>query len=137
MSSASQRVGLDTSFLLRLLIGEPTAQARRAIAALDALRAEGKRGVVNDLVVSEAYFALQHHYAVPKQLDLNTLREFLESPEIEGTGAALEILTQPNLGKAKPGFVDRIIHAQYLQTASGMLTFERAAERLPQVTIPE
>jgi predicted nucleic acid-binding protein len=136
MSSPSQRVGLDTSIVLRLLTGEPAAQATKAVAMLDELRASGKRGAVNDLVVSEAYFALQYHYEVPKQLALDKLREFLESPEVEPTGQALFILEQPNLGKAKPGFVDRVIHAQYLQTASGMMTFEKAAAKLPQVAVP-
>lgn len=137
MSGQLQRVGLDTSIVLRLLIGEPAAQAAKAVAMLDALRASGKRGIVSDLVVSEAYFALQYHYEVPKQLALDKLREFLESPEIEHTGQALSILTQPSLGKAKPGFVDRLIHAQYLQMSSGMMTFEKAAAKLPQVTIPK
>lgn len=103
---------------------------------LDELRTSGKQGVVSDLVVSEVYFALQYHYEVPRQLDLDKLREFLDSPEIMATGQALSILAQPNLGTAKPGFVDRIIHAQYLQTASGVMTFEKAAAKLPQVTLP-
>lgn len=137
MSVQSQRVGFDTSIVLRLLIGEPAAQATKAVAMLDELRASGKKGVVSDLVVTEAYFALQYHYEVPKQLALDKLREFLESPEVETTGQALSILAQPNLSKAKPGFVDRLIHAQYLQTASGMMTFEKAAAKLPQVTIPK
>lgn len=137
MSVQSQRVGFDTSIVLRLLIGEPAAQATKAMAMLDELRASGKKGVVSDLVVTEAYFALQYHYEVPKQLALDKLREFLESPEVETTGQALSILAQPNLSKAKPGFVDRLIHAQYLQTASGMMTFEKAAAKLPQVTIPK
>lgn len=136
MSSPSQRVGLDTSIVLRLLIGEPAAQAAKAVAMLDKLRAEGKRGVVSDLVAGEAYFALRYHYEVPKQLALDKLREFMGSPEVEPTGQALSILAQPNLGKAKPGFVDRMIHAQYLQTASCMMTFEKAAAKLAQVAIP-
>lgn len=137
MTNKSQHVGFDTSVVLRLLIGEPVIQATKALAMLDNLRATGKKGVVSDLVVTEVYFALQHHYKVPKQLALEKLREFLESPEVDPTGQALLILAQPNLGKAKPGFVDRLIHAQYLQTASGMVTFEKAATKLPQATIPK
>jgi len=136
MSRRSQGVGLDTSIVLRLLIGEPAAQAVTAVAMLNDLRASGKKGVVSDLVVGEAYLALHYHYEVPKQLALDKLREFLGSPEIEPTGQALAILTQPKLGKAKPGFVDRMIHAQYLQMAPGMMTFEKMTAKLPQVTIP-
>lgn len=134
--SSQQRVGLDTSFVLRLLVGEPSAQARKAVAQLDALRASGCRAAVSDLVISETYFALQYHYGVPKQLALDQLKAFLESPEILSTGEALDILRQPGLGKAKPGFVDRLIHANYLRESAGMLTFEKAAAKLPNVTLP-
>ena len=137
MSSRSECIGLDTSLVLRLLLGEPVAQAKKAVVILDDIRATARKCAVCDLVIAEAYFALQYHYAVPKQCALDKLREFLKSPEIEATGQALAILSQPNLGKAKPGFVDRMIHAHYLTTASGMLTFEKSAAKLPQVTIPK
>lgn len=134
--SQANLVGLDTSVILRLLIGEPVAQASRAVAELDRMRAQGKQGAVSDLVVSETYFALQYHYDVPKQVALDKLREFLESPEIAPLGEALTILQQPNLAKAKPGFVDRMIHAEYLKKASSMVTFEKASAKLPAVAIP-
>ena len=131
-----RREGLDTSFVLRLLVGEPVDQAQAAVAHLDLLKASGKQAVVNDLVVSETYFALQHHYGVPKQVALDHLRQLLESPEIEAAEQTLALLQQPGLGKAKPGFVDRLIHAHYLTEAGGMATFEKAAAKLPKVVIP-
>ena len=138
MSRAShKKVGLDTSFVLRLLMGEPPAQASLAVARMNALRFSGKQAVVSDLVVCETYFALHHHYEVPKQLALDKLKEFLESPEIAPTGEALAILQEAGLGKAKPGFVDRLIHVHYLREASCMLTFEKAAAKLPQVIVPK
>jgi predicted nucleic-acid-binding protein len=136
MSGYPASTGLDTSFILRLLLGEPTDQAERAVEKLDEMKGRGEKGAVSDLVVSEAYFALQYHYGVPKQLALNKLKEFLQSPEIQATGQSLDVLAQSNLGRAKPGFVDRLIHAEYLQTTSGMLTFEKAAAKLNKVTIP-
>jgi hypothetical protein len=39
--------------------------------------------------------------------------------------------------KAKPGFVERLIHAHYLNEADGMATFEKAAAKLPKVVIPK
>ena len=86
-----QRFGLDTSFVLRLLTGEPSFLAAKAVKRLDALRSAGERAVVGDLVVCEAYFALQHHYDVPKQVALDKLREFLESDEIAAIGESLHI----------------------------------------------
>ena len=137
MKRPADTIGLDTSVVLRLLLGEPKPQAKRAVAQLDEFRASGTRAAVSDLVVSEAYFALQYHYSVPKQLALDKLREFMESPEIFATGHAAAILDTLNLGTAKPGFVDRMIHAHYLEAASGMLSFEKAAAKLPMVTIPK
>lgn len=134
--SPSDLVGLDTSFILRLLVGEPASQFQKAIDLLDTIRAKGKRGAVSDLVVSETYYALQYHYDVPKQTALNTLKAFLESPEIVPLGESLHILEQPHLAKTKPGFVDRMIHAEYLQKASSMATFEKAASKLPDTLIP-
>lgn len=135
--SRHQQVGLDTSFVLRLLTGEPAVQFEKAIAQLDRLRASGKKAAVSDLVISEAYFALHYHYGVPKQLALDKLKEFMESPEIAATGEAAAILQEPGLGRAKPGFVDRLIHAHYHREAAGMLTFEKAAAKLPGVEIPK
>lgn len=133
--SSFHLVGLDTSLVLRLLTGEPASLAAKAVSRLDALRSDGKKAAVNDLVVSETYFALQYHYEVPKQLALEKLKEFLEDGEIVAIGEALEVLQTPGLGKAKPGFVDRVIHAQYLRHARQMLSFEKAASRLPQTIV--
>lgn len=135
MSGDARLVGLDTSFVLRLLVGEPAAQARRAVARLDTLRDAGKRCAVSDLVVSEAYSALQYHYGVPKQRALDTLRAFLESPEVVPLGAALTILQQPDLARARPGFVDRLIHAWYAREAATLLSFEKTAAKLPGTTV--
>ena len=62
MQGKSGPAGLDTSFLLRLLTGEPESQAEQAVAELDLLREAGQKCAVSDLVISEAYYALQFHY---------------------------------------------------------------------------
>lgn len=131
----SQLVGLDTSCVIRLLIGEPGHLVEKAIAQLDTIAQENKLAAVSDLVVSEAYYALQYHYDVPKQLALDMLKQFLESPEIVPLNEALTVLQQSNLAKAKPGFVDRMIHADYYRNTSRMLTFEKSANKLPGVTV--
>ena len=132
----SKRIGADTSFLLRLLIGEPKAQAEAAVKELDQRFAKGERLAVSDLVVAETYFALQHHYEVPKQEALDTLKEFLEAPEIVALGVTQTVLAESKLGHANPGFVDRLIHADYLASTAGMLSFEKAARKLPKTQVP-
>lgn len=129
-------VGVDTSFVLRLLVGEPQAQALAAVAELDRLSAEGKQIAVSDLVVAETYFALQYHYKVPKKEALKTLKEFLGAAEVKPLGSALHVLSEPDLSRANPGFVDRLIHADYLAHTSGMLSFEKAAKKLPATNVP-
>ena len=51
------RLGLDTSVVLRLLVGEPQPLAERAWQVIVETRAARGEIVVSDLVVSEAYFA--------------------------------------------------------------------------------
>ncbi len=128
-------VGLDTSIVLRLLTGTPTGQAHRALAEVTQRLSSGVRVSVSDLVVSEAYFALQHHYGVPKAEALRLLATFLTQSGVTCTGAAGAVLTTPSLATAKPGFVDRLIHADTMRSADELLTFETAAGRLTGVRV--
>jgi len=123
--------GLDTSFILRLLTGDPPDQTAVAQAALEQCIERGQRLLVTDLVVVEAYFALQSFYHVPKAEALNALQCLLESGDVEPVGFALEIMKNtPNLASAKPGFVDRLIHAEIRSHKGQLLTFEKAAAKL-------
>ena len=131
MSSAA----LDTSVVMRLLSGIPAAQAKKALAAVTDRIESGAGVFVSDLVVAEVYFALQHHYKVPKDKALDLLRSFLSEDGITCTGAAAEVLKTPRLSNAKPGFVDRLIYAEGIGVAEEFLTFELATARLPHVTV--
>jgi len=124
-------VGLDSSVVLRLLTGLPEAQAEAAYDALQRCLQAGELVHVSDLVLAEVYFALQHHYGVDKAAALDLLARFISESGVTAGGAAAEVLRTPGLATAKPGFVDRLIHADCLRQAGGMLTFERSAGRLP------
>jgi predicted nucleic-acid-binding protein len=123
--------GLDTSMVLRLLTGTPKDLARRALGEVQDRIARGDTLFVSDLVVSEAYFALQHHYGMPKADVLELLVGFLHERGIQALGSSMPVLATPNLASSKPGFVDRLIHAEYRKYAGEMLTCEKAAARLP------
>ena len=123
--------GLDTSVVLRLLTGTPEDLAQCALAEMQQRIARGDTLFVSDLVVTEAYFALQHHYGMPKAEALALLADFLHERGVTAMGAALAVLATPNLATANPGFVDRLIHAEYRRHAGEMLTCEKAAGRLP------
>lgn len=129
------KVGLDTSVVLRLIVGQPENQTRVAVAFLDEIRRAGQQAVVDDLVVAEAYFAAQYHYGVPKASTLATLHRMFQAGEIIATGQAARILPMPGLASSKPGFVDRLIHASYTASGETMATFEKAAGKLARVRV--
>ncbi len=136
-SELSGLVGLDTSVVLRLLVGAPADQARAALGFVRQSLAAGRRVVASDLVVSEAYFALHAHYDVPKPEAVAALLEMLRSGLVEPADGpaitrALETATRE---PAKLGFVDRLIHAQYERISATLVTFERAAARLAGTTV--
>ena len=126
--------GLDTSVVVRLLTGDPRDQADIASAFLSEAHAAGDRLLVTDLVLAEAYFALQSKYQVPKAEALRRLREFVEGGEIEA-GVATEVLQTPNLASAKPGFVDRLIHATYTEEQARLVSFEKSAGKLADARV--
>jgi len=128
--------GLDTTFIIRLLTGDPPDQAAKAQDGLERCLQHGDRLKVTDIVIIETYFALQSHYQVPKTEALQALRKLLESGDVEPIGFALEVLQKtPNLASAKPGFVDRIIHAEIRSHGCELLTFEKASSKLPATKV--
>jgi predicted nucleic acid-binding protein len=128
--------GLDTSFLIRLLTDDPPEQAAKAREWLERCLQRGDRPKVTDMVIVEAYFALQTHYSVPKAEALQALQQLLESGDVEPVGFALGVLQKtPNLASAKPGFVDRLIHAEFRSHGCQLPTFEKAAARLPATKV--
>jgi predicted nucleic acid-binding protein len=126
-------IGIDTSVVIRLLVGAPPVQARAARRRLEKAVEAGEAVIVADIVLAEAYFALHHHYGVPKDEARGILRDFATSGVVtiepsEATGA---------LERTKgAGLVDRLIVGRYRSMGALTLTFERkqatleGAERL-------
>lgn len=129
-------VGLDTSVMVRLLAGDPRELAVEALRFLVERREAGDQLTVSELVLAETYYGLQHHYGASKQNTLVALREFLATAGIDGGADVADVLATRGLASAKPGFVDRLIHAGYLRFgAERIATFERAAAKLPGVVV--
>ena len=118
-------------------MGEPADQAEEALGFLKELKSAGRRALVSDLVVSEAYFALQAHYQVPKTASVRVLLEFLRSGfvEPEENGVAVQALESITSSSQKQGFVDRMIHAQYGMIPATLVTFEKASSKLDGVIV--
>ncbi len=48
---------------------------------------------------------------------------------------ALALLARDGIASAKPGFLDRLIHAEYAELGASLVTFEKAARKLPQTRL--
>ncbi len=135
MSESSH--SLDTSFLIRLLTGDPPKLFESASKFIQE-RADGAPLLaVCDLVLAEAYFALIHHYGVSKADALDALLSFSQHPAIGVSDHAAKALALPNIASAKPGFVDRLIHGCAQSGNCVLVTFEKSARALPGTFVLE
>jgi predicted nucleic acid-binding protein len=128
-------VSLDTSVLIRLLVGEPQDQHLAAMNCLSEQLRQGAEVHVADLVLAEAYFALQSYYGIPKADALHALLLFVQHSGISFSPSAVSVLSTPNLATANPGFVDRLIHGASHSAGHTLVTFEKAAKKLPSTKV--
>lgn len=126
---------LDTSVVVRLLVGEPMDQYQQATNFLREQLAAQNAVHVGDLVLVEAYFALQGFYQLPKTDALAALALFVQHSGVTVTLAARSVLAQPRLATVKPGFVDRLIHGVSHAEGHTLVTFEKASKKLPSTFI--
>jgi predicted nucleic-acid-binding protein len=123
-------LGLDTSVLVRLLIGEPVESAAKAQARLLDSHRIRQSVIVSDLVIAEAYYALKHHYALDAAHIRRGLLAMLTSGMVqpEPGSAVLAVLQAKVPGKA--GFVDRLIQARYESDGRTTLTLDKAQAKI-------
>ena len=123
-------VGIDTSVLVRLLVGEPADLTAKARSRLLAAHAAGEAVVASDLVLAETWHALQHHYDFEEAAMREALLAMLATGLVElepgsGAGAALR-----ERGSKRVGFVDRLIRARDEAGGRLTLTLDRAQARM-------
>lgn len=129
--------GLDTSVVVRIISGLPEGAAENVGERIAAEIAEGNDFSVSALVLSEAYFALQHHYAFTKEEALQSLLAFACTDGIRVAASIRATLASPNLAKANPGFVDRMIVGEYATAGNDTYSCEKSFRRLAgTVVIP-
>lgn len=121
---------LDTSVAVRLLTDTPTDQAAAARAFV---RAAAEPVAVSDLVVSETYYVLRHHYRVPHGEAVRFLSELLADPRLRASGVARTALRDAAAAgpRASPGLMDRLVLADAAREALRLVTFDRDLARLP------
>lgn len=135
MNPPEIRSALDTSVVMRLLTGQPLDLATIARGYMTETEQAGAKVFVSNLVVLEAYFACQHHYGMAKDAVLTGLHELLSIPTFIVHPLLLPLLTTEGLASAKPGFLDRLIHAEATTAHLPLVTFEKVASRLPHTQL--
>lgn len=124
------RFGIDTSVLVRLLVGEPVGDFEDCVRTLSALiEDDGAEVFASNQVIGEAYVAVQHHYGVTRADArtglLDVLRSGLVAP-LNGR-AVLEAIEAAN----GAGLFDRLIADEYTRASLEILTLDRRMAALP------
>ena len=126
------RYGIDTSIFVRLLTGDPMKDYEQTKTGLEQLLSADPAAEieVSNLVIAEAYFALQHHYGVPKEDALMALESVMTSGLVrpqngQGVLAALHEAHEP-------GLLDRLIAIDYAANGLFTVTNDKKMARLPR-----
>ncbi|MGN0845514.1 MAG: hypothetical protein ACI4QT_09890 [Kiritimatiellia bacterium] len=106
------------------------ASIRESIARYQDGIAAGDVFSVSDLVASESYYAIQHHYGKTKEEALDALKNFSRGEGISFSQNFLTAVDTPNIHKASPGFVDRLLASDYGGRGQITLSCEKSFRRL-------
>ncbi len=130
----TQRFGIDTSILVRLLTGEPEADFARCARRLTRLIEEdGAELFASNQVIGEAYVAVQHHYGVSKTESRAGLADVLRSGLVAPLGGEAVMAALGQSGGA--GLLDRLIAADYSRSGLRVLTLNRKMAGLPDARL--
>ncbi len=135
MTPTSSSFSLDTSIVLRLLIQQPAPLYDCAALFVEEKLAANEVVSISDHVLTEAYFALQSFYQISKADALLMLSSLHKEAGLQISNIAQEVFAIPQLASAKPGFVDRLIHGTVHASGQTLVTFEKAAKKLPRTVV--
>ena len=127
--------GLDTSVVLRLLTGQPAELAAHALERYLQGIANGDDFAVSDVVAAETYYALQHHYNKTKEESLAALMAFSGGEGISFSSDFTVAIKAPNVHKASPGFLDRMLVSGYTSKGQVTISCEKSFRRLPETEV--
>ena len=128
----TQRYGIDTSVLVRLITSLPEAEYRRCQAELTRMvEQESAELFASNQVIGEAYIAVQHHYGVSKGDARIALTGALTSGLVAPLNGQPVLRALRETGGA--GLIDRLIAEDYSRTVSETLTLDRRMAALPGV----
>ena len=128
----TQRYGIDTSVLVRLITSLPEAEYRRCQAELTRMVEQERAELfASNQVIGEAYIAVQHHYGVSKDAARLALTGALTSGLVAPLNGQPVLRALRETGGA--GLIDRLIAEDYSRTVSETLTVDRRMAALPGV----
>ena len=119
----TRRFGIDTSILVRLLTGDPSADFEYCVSTMSALVEEGGEIFASNQVIGEACVAVQHHYGVSKVDARMSLVDVLRSGLVAPLNGRSVIATLEASGG--PGVFDRLIADGYSRAGLEVLTLDR------------
>ena len=122
-------IGIDTSVLVRYLVGTPPAQARKAAALIDGADEIG----VSPVALAESAHVLRTQYAVPRADILESLIGFVQREDVRVLGLRTDVLLGVLVrARSLPGrpIPDALIVAASLASdALPLATFDRDQRR--------
>ena len=123
-------LALDTSVLVRILANQPQPLASQVIEDVARRISAGDTMYVSNLVASEAYYAMQHHYGVDKRTILQSFKFISEQVGFLFTEEAKKVLSIERIERSNPGFVDMLIHGESERCGMPVISCEKSFRRL-------
>ena len=130
-------LGMDTSYLLRLLTGQPHDLAEKALGRYQKAVEDGDSFFVSDTVVAETYYALQHHYGKTKDEAVQALKAISADGSVAFSSAFASVISLPKLATANPGFLDRVLAEDYRLRGCMTISCEKSFRRLANAEVVE
>ena len=128
----TQRYGIDTSVLVRLVTADPEPDFERCVNELRVMIEEQDAEVfASNQVIGEAYIVLQHHYGISASDARSALADTLTSGIVAPlNGQSVVLALQASGG---PGVFDRLVADGYSHAGLETLTLDRRMASLPSV----
>lgn len=129
-------IALDTNVLVRLLLRDDEAQARRARDLLEAHADSDASLFVSDVVLAEFVWVLKSRYALPDDAVARALRAMLDNATLAWQSRPAAVAALRLFEPGGVGFPDCLIVA--LAGSAGceaVATFDQGMRSLPQVQL--
>ncbi len=123
-------VWVDANAVLRLLTGQPEAQAQAAAALMARADAGELRLRICPLVVAEVVWVLTSAYDVPRAGVAEVLTSFLASGGLVVEERMLLVAALAHMAKQGVDFVDACLAAKARLSGAPVATFDRDCDRL-------